>query len=348
LRLADLNPTMAVNERILFLTKSYLDWNVRAWNPLGFDLRASEKTRQGSQDAKDLKLFNRCFYNAMPLLLTGRTREAFAQLNLACSLAAHCLLRSPYWILLRLLRLYSYPLWDRFPDIRQQTVKYIQALASGTLHGGHPLRPLLELWASDQMENDTGRVASLLRLSSDSFGPDSGLGVTEWGWIQDELCSLSYQRKEYHDALRIARKLSDRSDIPLGVKITAQHMVARCHIHEYNFALAELILDECLHLCGECGTEQEQAMFLQQTYSDLGYLAWVKGNQDMSSTYYQEALTKAFQVNNVVNNTANIASLRCRMEALAALSADRDTSGQSIGQAHPSIWALWAFCRPYS
>ena len=342
-------PAISVNERILFLTKSYLDWNVSKWNPLG--LAKSEQPSQGRrkldlEGEEDLRIFNKCFYDAIPMLLTNRTFEAFQEINVACSLARQCLERSPYWIFLRLLRLYSYPLWDWFSDVRRQIVNFLQALASRTLPDGHPLKPLLELWAQDDIKNDKARLDSLLRLSSDTFGPSSGLDAEEWAWIQDEICSLTYRRSAFHDALRIASRLAENPDVPHGVHIASRHMIARYHLHHDNIQEAETILLETLTMCDELDTEDEKARFLQQSYSELGYVYHVKQEQTRSLVYHQQALRKAIQL----GNTAHIYSLRCRMEILSTENRQQQDEGlkQIHTQQQDSSWALWAFCRPYS
>ena len=341
-------PTINVNERILFLTKSYLDWNVSAWSPLGVaKLRRAQGPRSpDTQGEDDLRVFNQCFYNAIPMLLTNRTPEAFKEINLACSLATLCLQRSPYWIFLRLLRLYSYPLWGRFPDVRRQIVQFLQALALRTLPEGHPLKPLLAMWAQEEMEADAGRVASLLRLSSDALGPISGLDAEEWAWIQDEICSLSYQRKDFHDALRIAQRLADDPNVPPGVHITSKQMIARYHLQHGNIEKAQSILFETLDLCEEyTSDDDERARFLQQTFSDLGYLYHVREDRTRSLWYYQQAHDKAVQV----NNTANMSSIRCRMEAVSVTQEEQTQDADlTQGPTTSSNWALWAFCRPYS
>jgi hypothetical protein len=348
LHLNSIRPTVKIDEKILFLTKSYLDWNIATWSPLGF---AKRSPLQGAceQEARSeegiSRLFNKCFYDAIPLLLTNRTSEAFKSISLACSLAAYCLQRSPYWIFLRLLRLYSYPLWGRFPDVRGQVVAFLQALASRTLPKGHPLLPLLQIWAQGEIEAESGRIASLLRLSADMFGPASGLDAEEWAWIQDEICSLSYQRKEFHDALRIAQRLAQDLNIPRGVHITAQQMIARFHLQHGDVDLAESILLSTLTTCAECDTDDEEARFLQQSFSDLGYICHVKQDRHQSSLYYQHALEKALQV----QNTANTSSVRCRIDTLTAqYEQSRDSNYVPTDEQQESSWALWAFCRPYS
>ncbi|ETI24441.1 hypothetical protein G647_03810 [Cladophialophora carrionii CBS 160.54] len=344
----NLRPAVTVDERILFLTKSYLDWNISKWCPLGIGKSSLDADHhQGKLKAPGEEpfalLFNKCFYNAIPLLLTNRTLEAFREINLACSLATRCLQLSPYWVFLRLLRLYSYPLWSRFPDVRRQIVGFLQALASRTLPNGHALKPLLEMWVQEEVGADAGRVASLLRLSSDTFGPASGLDAEEWAWIQDEICSLNYQRKELHDALRIARRLSEDPKVPRGVHITSRQMVARYHLQHGHIDEAESILLQTLRTCAECDTEDEKARFLQQTYSDLGYIWHVRQDRVRSLQYYERALEKAIQV----NNGANTNSLRCRIETLT-LQRDQGEAVSQTNEHQDSSWALWAFCRPYS
>ncbi|OAP64626.1 hypothetical protein AYL99_00598 [Fonsecaea erecta] len=112
----DLHPnafrsTVDIDERILFLTKSYLDWNFSFWTSLGFAQRQQQRRDLSNlkcQSGNDVsRVFNKCFYNAIPLLFTNNTVEAFKEINLACSLASHCIQKSPYWIFLRLLHLYS-------------------------------------------------------------------------------------------------------------------------------------------------------------------------------------------------------------------------------------------------
>ncbi|EXJ60705.1 hypothetical protein A1O7_04858 [Cladophialophora yegresii CBS 114405] len=346
LHLDNLRPAINVDERVLFLTKSYLDWNISKWCPLGIgksrqDSAHHQSTPESPGGEPFALLFNKCFYNAIPLLLTNRTLEAFREINLACSLATRCLQLSPYWVFLRLLRLYSYPLWSRFPDVRRQIVGFLQALASRTLHPGHALKPLLEMWVQEEVGADAGRVASLLRLSSDTFGPASGLDPEERAWIQDEICSLNYQRKELHDALRIARRLSEDPTVPHGVHITSRQMVARYHLQQGNIDEAEPILLQTLKTCAECDTEDEKARFLQQTYSDLGYICHVRQDRARSLQYYERALEKAIQV----NNGANTNSLRCRV---ATLTAQHDEPVSHPNEHQDSSWALWAICRPYS
>lgn len=363
LRLDSLRPTVNTKERILLLTKSYLDWNISSWYPLGFAKhppRHRLSQNLGHQDYEQgedghganegvSRLFNKCFYNAIPLLLTNRTPEAFKEISLACSLASHCLQHSPYWVFLRLLRLYSYPLWGRFPDVRRQIVTFLQALAARTLPKGHALRPLLHLWAQEDAGFETGGIASLLRLSSDTFGPSSGLDTEEWAWIQDEICSLSYQRRELHDALRIARRLADDPNVPHGVQITSQQMIARYHLHHGNVDEAEVILLGTIKLCAACDTQDEQARFFQQTFSDLGYISHVRQDRVRSLSYYESALKNATQVQNI----ANMSSINCRVEALAEQTeqngkgAGTGRDGRSHAQ-HDSSWAMWAFCRPHS
>ncbi|KIW29191.1 uncharacterized protein PV07_05019 [Cladophialophora immunda] len=347
----DLHPnafrsTVDVDERILFLTKSYLDWNVSFWSPLGFANR-QQRQEPPSFDPQSgdgvSRVFNKCFYNAIPLLLTNNTVEAFKEINLACSLASHCIQKSPYWIFLRLLRLYSYPLWGRFPDVRRQIVHFLQALAGRTLTEGHVLKPLLKMWTQGEIDTNAGRVASILRLSSDKFGPASGLDVEEWAWIQDEICSLNYQRREFHDALRIAQRLAHDPNVPRGVHITSLQMIARQHLQHGNIDAAEPVLLETLKLCDGFELADDRARFLQQTFSDMGYMHDARQDRAQSSHYYQRALEKAIQV----QNTANIASIRCRVEAMAKLRGDRQ-GGQAEAQQGNSSWALWAFCRPYS
>jgi hypothetical protein len=348
LHLNSVRPTESVNEKVLFLTKSYLDWNIATWNPLGFakHLPRRRAREQTNLDEKGVsRLFNKCFYDAIPLLLTNRTSEAFERLSLACSLASHCLQRSPYWIFLRLLRLYSYPLWGRFPDVRRQIIAFLHALASRTLQEGHPLLPLLQLWAQEDIEHDPGPVASLLRLSSDMFGPASGLDPEEWAWIQDEICSLSYQRKEFHDALRIAKRLAEDPNVPLGVHIASLQMIARFHLQHGDIDSAKPILLRTLTLCAECSDEFERSRFLQQTFSDLGYIYHVRQDRGRSLKYYHQALERATRV----KNTANMSSLRCRVETLTAeYEKSRDSSYVPTETQHAASWALWAFCRPYS
>lgn len=361
LHLDSLQPTVNAHERVLFLTKSYLDWNVSSWYPLGFAKHQPPSNRhtlgleieeyhghRGDSEGISRR-FNKCFYDAIPLLLTNRTSEAFKEISLACSLASHCLQHSPYWIFLRLLRLYSYPLWGRFSDVRRQIITFLQALASRTLPNGHTLRHLLELWAQEDIGSSSEHIASLLRLSSDALGPSSGLDPEEWAWIQDEICSLSYQRKEFHDALRLARKLSEDPNVPHGVHITSQQMIARYHLHYDNVNEAERILLSTKKLIADCKTEEEKARFSQQTFSDLGYIHHIKGDRVRSLLYYEAALKNATQVQNI----ANMSSLRCRVQALDL---DKPNQGgndepasqtQSNGQ-NNSSWALWAFCRPYS
>ncbi|KAJ9617228.1 hypothetical protein H2200_000949 [Cladophialophora chaetospira] len=347
LHLNRLRPAVTLNEQILFRTKSYLDWNIIAWSPLGFAKRPPHD-RVGGQGARGeegvSRLFNKCFYNAIPLLLTNRTSEAFEEISLACSLASHCLQRSPYWIFLRLLRLYSYRLWARFPDVRRQIIAFLEALASRTLPDGHPLRPLLKLWAQQDIGDEPGRITSLLRLSSDTFGPGSGLEANEWAWIQDEICSLNYERREVHDALRIARRLVTNPNVPRGVHITSQQMIARYHLQQGDVDEAELILLDTLRTCAECDTDDEEARFLQQTYSDLGYICHVRQDRVGSLQFYQQALRKAIQV----NNSANTSTLQCRVDYLTAQREhDARSSGMSA-QDHDKSWALWSICRPYS
>ncbi|OAL22133.1 hypothetical protein AYO20_11233 [Fonsecaea nubica] len=352
----DLHPdafrsTVDIDERILFLTKSYLDWNVAAWSPLGFANRERRHELSGiaclNGDSVS-QVFNKCFYNAIPLLLTNNTAEAFQEINLACSLASHCLQTTPYWVFLRLLRLYSYPLWGRFPDVRRQIVRFLQALACRTLAEGHVLKPLLKVWTQGEIEANAGRVSSILRLSSDRFGPNSGLDVEEWAWIQDEICSLNYQRREFSDALRIAQKLAADPSVPRGVHITALQMIARQHLQKGNIEAAEPILLQTLTMCDSYEHDDDRARFLQQTYSDMGYMYGVRQNRARSSHYYQLALEKAVQV----QNPANIASIRCRVEAMDMT--DHHGTYHQTSQAQPSqpqsrtSWALWAFCRPYS
>jgi tetratricopeptide (TPR) repeat protein len=348
LQLNNLRPAVNVDERILFLTKSYLDWNISKWSPLGIGKPKKDprhhRSEPGTRGEETFALlFNKCFYNAIPLLLTNRTSEAFTEINLACSLAMRCLQLSPYWVFLRLLRLYSYPLWSRFPDVRRQIVSFLQALASRTLPNGHALKPLLEMWVQEEVGADAGRVASLLRLSSDTFGPASGLEAEEWAWIQDEICSLNYQRRELHDALRIARRLAEDPNVPRGVHITSRQMVARYHLQHGNIDEAEPILLQTLRTCAECDTEDEKARFLQQTYSDLGYIWHVRQDRARSLRYYEQALEKAIQV----NNGANTNSLRCRIETLTIQDDRSESTSQTDGQ-QDSSWARWAFCRPYS
>ncbi|KIX99484.1 uncharacterized protein Z520_05060 [Fonsecaea multimorphosa CBS 102226] len=365
----DLHPnafrsTVDIDERILLLTKSYLDWNVSFWSPLGLANRRRRRQQQQQEQQNDHEvasldyqsggdsvslLFNKCFYDAIPLLLTGDTVGAFREINLACSLASHCFQTSPYWIFLRLLRLYSYPLWDRFPDVRAQIVHFLQALAFRTLSEGHVLKPLLKLWTQGEIDANAGRIASILRLSSDKFGPASGLDVDEWAWIQDEICSLNYQRKEFDDALRIARRLAQDPSVPLGVHIAALQMIARQYLQNDDVAAAEPVLLETLRLCQESGYDDDfKARFLQQTFSDMGYMYGARRDADRakSAHYYQQALAKAAQA----QNPANMASIRCRIEAMAKLHA-HDKAGnkaQAQAQQDTTSWALWAFCRPYS
>ncbi|EXJ69912.1 uncharacterized protein A1O5_06985 [Cladophialophora psammophila CBS 110553] len=340
-------PTINIDERILFLTKSYLDWNISFWSPLGF---ANRQQRQdlsnpdGRSGDSVSRIFNKCFYDAIPLLLTNNTVQAFKEINLACSLASHCLQKSPYEIFLRLLRLYSYPLWGRFPDVRCQIVNFLQALAFRTLAEGHALKPLLKVWTQGEIEANAGRVASILRLSSDKFGPASGLDAEEWAWIQDEICSLNYQRREFSDALRIAQRLADDPRVPRGVHITSLQMIARHHLLHGQIEAAEPVLLETLKICAGYDREDDRARFLQQTYSDMGYIYDVREDRAQSSHYYQQALEKAIQV----QNAANIASIRCRMDAIARLHEDRQGSPTETRQGNASSWALWAFCRPYS
>ncbi len=349
LHLNSLRPAVNVNEKILFLTKAYLDWNIATWSPLGFAKRSSrdEVGHQRAEVVEDVsRLFNKGFYDAVPLLMTNRTSEAFKEISLACSLASHCLQTSPYWIFLRLLRLYSYPLWSRFPDVRRQTISFLQALAARTLPEGHPLRPMLRMWAQEGVGEDTGRVASLLRLSSDSFGPASGLGAEEWAWIQDEICALSYQRKDVHDTLRIARSLADDPSVPRGVHITSRQMIARHHLQHGDIKGAEPILVGTLRTCLEYDTEEERARFLQQTYSDLGYICFARGERVRSLQFYRQALEKAIQ--SEMENGANTNSLRVRLDYLTTQYEQGAALNGIPGQEYDSSWALWAVCRPYS
>ena len=348
LHLSSLGPAVNVNEKILFLTKAYLDWNIATWTPLGFAKRPSrDKVGEGAQGAQDVsRLFNKCFYDAIPLLMTNRTSEAFKEISLACSLASQCLQQSPYWVFLRLLRLYSYPLWGRFPDVRRQIIAFLQALATRTLPNGHPLRPLLQMWAQEEIGEESGRVPSILRLSADTFGPASGLDAEEWAWVQDEICSLSYQRKELHDAQRIARSLTEDPSVPRGVHIMSRQMIARFHLQLGDIDRAEPILIDTLRTCADYETEDERARYLQQTYSDLGYICHVRGEQVRSLHFYQQALDKAMQ--SEMENGANTNSLRARVDYLTAQYEQGGALNGTRVQENDSSWALWAVCRPYS
>jgi hypothetical protein len=287
------------------------------------------------------QLFNQSFYNAIPLFLTNRTSEAFKEIGMACSLALHCMQHSPYWIYLRLLRLYSYPLWNRFPDVRSQIIVFLRALASRTLHDHHPLRRLLQVWNQGGIGTDAERISSLLRLSCDIVGPNSGLAPDEWAWIQDELCSLSYQRRDLYDVRRIARKLTEEPTAPLGVHITSKQMIARCHLHHGEFQEAENILIKTFQTCESFVSEHERSRYLQQTYSDLGYIYHVRGDRNLSLGCYDKALVHATRVNNI----ANISSVSCRV---ATLIGQEDKSKERPDGVPDHSWALWAFCRPYS
>ena len=343
-----IRPAIDLNEKTLFLAKSYLDWNIATWTPLGVAKPSSHHENRGqhfSDEEGISHLFNKCFYDAIPLLLTSRMTDAFERISLACSLASHCLQRSPYRIYLRLLRLYSYPLWGHFKPIRRQIVVFLRALALRTLAAGHPLLPLLRIWAHNDFELDTDRIASLLRLSSDSFGSTSGLDPEEWAWIQDEICSLSYQRKEFHDALRIASRLADDPTVPRGILITSKQMIARFHLHHGNVDRAHSLLLTTLPSCAEYDTADESFRFLQQTFSDLAYIYHVRKDRARSLQHYQLALEKAL----LVNDSANISSVRCRVETLTAqYEQARDSSYVPTETQQASTWALWAFCRPYS
>lgn len=63
--------TIWADERIILLTKAYLDWNVSAWSPLGFGVRDGEAGLGQGQHLP--RMFKKCFYDAIPLLLTKHT-----------------------------------------------------------------------------------------------------------------------------------------------------------------------------------------------------------------------------------------------------------------------------------
>ncbi|KIW40483.1 uncharacterized protein PV06_07679 [Exophiala oligosperma] len=210
------SPPVKGDERIL-LTQSYLAWNVSRWKPLGYDCH--KKGPHCSPPDGLPAAFNKCFYDAIPLLLTKRTSEAFEKINLACTLASQCLQDYPYWVFLRLLRLYAYPLWARFGEVRSHMVRYLRLLASRTLPTGHSLNTLLDVWSEAGMEPYKDRLTALLRLTSDLIGPSSRLEAGEWAWVQDEICSLHYQLGGFNDALRIAEWLAEDTRVPMGVRI---------------------------------------------------------------------------------------------------------------------------------
>ncbi|KIW19223.1 hypothetical protein PV08_03517 [Exophiala spinifera] len=337
-----LSPALESDERILFLTQSYLTWNVSRWKPLGF--HGHTKGHVNAPDGLPAA-FNKCFYDAIPLLLTKRTSEAFEKINFACSLALQCLQDCPYWVFLRLLRLYAYPLWGRFADVRSHIIRYLRLLASRTLPVSHPLNNLLDMWIEAGMEPDKARLAALLRLTSDLIGPSSPLEAEEWAWVQDEICSLHYQLGGFNDALRIADRLAVDTQIPLGVRICSLQMVARQYLHQANIEKAESILLDTLQLCDEAPDDFGADCFVPQSYSDLGYASFMKGDYKRSSILFESALNKARQV----QNSGNASSIQCRIEATSQQNtADDPAETSSQAMKANSKWALWAFCRPFS
>ncbi|KAK5446581.1 hypothetical protein LTS15_009513 [Exophiala xenobiotica] len=218
-------------------------------------------------------MFNKCFYDAIPLLLTKHTSEAFKEINSACSLATQCLQSCPYWIFLRLLRLHTYPLWTHFADIRSHILGFLHVLAPCTLPHGHVLRPLLELWTRANLETGKGSIAAILRLSSDLLGPSSLLEIEEWAWVQDEICSLHYQLGGFSDALVIAERFAQDENVPPGVRISSLQMTLDlCEQHYYDSSIAR---------------------FLPQTYSDLAYLFNLMGEYGQSFNYYRESIAES-------------------------------------------------------
>ncbi|KAL6252814.1 hypothetical protein RBB50_000533 [Rhinocladiella similis] len=344
LRPGAFSPAIENDERILFLTQSYLAWNVSRWKPLGFD--GHTKGHCSPPDGLPAA-FNRCFYDAIPLLLTKHTSEAFEKINLACSLASQCLQDCPYWVFLRLLRLYAYPLWAQFGDVRSHMIRYLRLLASRTLPIGHPLNNLLDTWTEAGMEPDKDRLAALLRLTSDFIGPSSLLEAEEWAWVQDEICSLHYQLGGFDDALRIAERLAGETKVPLGVRISSLQMVARQHLHQDNIEEAESILLDTLNLCDQAPDDCEADCFVAQSYSDLGYVSYMRGDHERSAILFRSALNKAREV----QNSGNASSIQCRIEATRQQghTDDPNPAETSSGATQTnSRWALWAFCRPFS
>jgi hypothetical protein len=289
-------------------------------------------------------MFNKCFYDAIPLLLTKHTSEAFKEINSACSLAAQCLQSCPYWIFLRLLRLHTYPLWTHFADIRSHIIEFLHVLASRTLPHGHVLRPLLELWTRANLEIDKGMIAAILRLSSDLLGPSSPLEIEEWAWVQDEICSLHYQLGGFSDALVIAERFAQDENVPAGVRISSLQMVARQHLHQSKIDMAKSLLCQTLDLCEQHYHDSSIPRFLPQTFSDLAYLFNLNGEYGQSFNYYREALQKAREV----QNPGNVASIQCRMEATKPRTRTEQRAGTGTDTSQASNWAQWAFCRPFS
>ncbi|KIW79555.1 hypothetical protein Z517_06167 [Fonsecaea pedrosoi CBS 271.37] len=97
---------------------------------------------------------------------------------------------------------------------------------------------------------------------------------------------------------------------PIGEKI---HLDLHPDAFRLTVDIDEPILLKTLTMCNSFEHDDDRARFLQQTYSDLGYMYGVRQNRAQSSHYYRLALEKAIQV----QNTANIASIRCRVEAKA-------------------------------
>ncbi|KAK6387134.1 hypothetical protein LTS17_000400 [Exophiala oligosperma] len=337
------SPPVKGDERILFLTQSYLAWNVSRWKPLGYDCH--KKGPHCSPPDGLPAAFNKCFYDAIPLLLTKRTSEAFEKINLACTLASQCLQDYPYWVFLRLLRLYAYPLWARFGEVRSHMVRYLRLLASRTLPTGHSLNNLLDVWSEAGMEPYKDRLTALLRLTSDLIGPSSRLEAGEWAWVQDEICSLHYQLGGFNDALRIAEWLAEDTRVPMGVRISSLQMVARQHLHQENTEKAESILLDILSICGRAPEDCEAERFVPQSYSDLGYVSYMRGDHERSSTLFCAALNKAREV----HNSGNASSIQCRIEATRHQDNGNSPVETSSGSTRAnSRWALWAFCRPFS
>ncbi|OAP64625.1 hypothetical protein AYL99_00597 [Fonsecaea erecta] len=178
------------------------------------------------------------------------------------------------------------------------------------------------------MDTSGEQIASILRLYADKFGPASGL--------------------DFDDALRIALWLTHDPGVPSGVHITALQMIARQQLKAGDVEAAEPILRETLRLCDgkSIDDDDDRARFLQQTLSDMGYMYGARRDRAQSAHYYGQALDKAIQV----QNTANVASIRCRIQAMADIP-ENPTLALAQAQAQPgntTSSALWAFCRPYS
>lgn len=292
---------MSLDEQALFQTKLYLDWNAASWKTLGdFDRQTygdQPGGRHFSPGEETARLpFTKSFHDGCHLLASGRNDEAFARLNTGCGYVKEYLPQRSYLILIQIMRLFSYQIWARFPDLRRHLLKYFRLMASQTLEKNHPFRDLLETW--DATETLTSGIQRVLALIAEEYGPNGGLPHHDWVWIQDEVAFWYYQLSNFGEALTIARGLADEDSVPASVSNKALGLMGQCYLQQRRFQDAAAVLFRVVEVCEGPRNDGDAAMNISlfSTLFDIGVLFETMNDPAQSFQYYCRAMEEAAKI----------------------------------------------------